>query len=323
MRILKHTLRSHNKHQDRRLRTFFAIVLISPRPSSVDLYVLHATGIPPFVLFFAMPTLDEITYSREVTIAAFRDYYEFLVDMFLPGDWVLEPPTGGWTSITKEKAELLGKNDEVYELMRHLPYLPDSSFLVARAAAANWSSLFEEREFDQQGVKDTRIITEGLDWTDIPSSAFGLACGGRDTFMIILDTRFGTVHWLESPDLDFNSTRPPVVGPSGDTEPFRDCSPPNERGWRSQTAWAIADFFEVLKNEFRTLRSVPIDGSRVEYWFGDEEHEDLEELDEEDVLIRSVRDAYRKHGWPDTSIYQRGQCQDAIEKLIEDSEQHS
>ncbi|KAG9521203.1 hypothetical protein KCU93_g7469, partial [Aureobasidium melanogenum] len=269
-----------------------------------------------------MPNLDEITYSREITIAAFRDYYEFLIDMFLPDNWIIEPPAGGWPSITKEKADLLGKNDEVYELMRHLPYLPNSSLLLARAPAANWSSVFERRSFDQEGVIGTRIITEGLEWPNIPSSAFGLTRGGRDTFMFILDTQFGTVHWLEGPDIDFDSTRQPIIGPSGDKEPFRDCTPENERGWRSQTAWTITDFFEVLKNEFRTLRSVPVDASQVEYWFGDEDYEELEELDEEDVLIRSIRDTYQEHGWPDVSIYKKYECQDAVDKLMVDCFPH-
>ncbi|KAH0028548.1 hypothetical protein KCU78_g3608, partial [Aureobasidium melanogenum] len=270
-----------------------------------------------------MPTLDEITYSREATIAAFRDYYEFLIKMFLPDDWIIEPPAGGWPSITKEKADLLGKNDEVYKLMRHLPYLPDSSLLVARATAANWSSVFEDMNSDQEGATGTRIITEGLEWPNIPSSAFGLTLGGRDTFRFILDTHLGTVHWLEGPDFDFDSTRQPIIGPSGDAEPSRDCTPANQRGWRSQTAWTITDFFEVLKNEFRTLRSVPVDASQVEYWFGDEDYETLEESDEGDILIRSVRDTYQEHGWPVISVYKKDECQDAVDKLIESSGKYS
>ncbi|KAG9952247.1 hypothetical protein KCU85_g2155, partial [Aureobasidium melanogenum] len=265
-----------------------------------------------------MPNLDETTYSREVTIAAFRDYYEFLTDMFMPDDWIIEPPAGGWPSITKEKAELLGKNDEVYELMRHLPYLPNSCLLVARAPAANWSSVFEKRNFNRQ---DVRIITEGLEWPNIPSSAFGLTRGGRDDFVFILDTRFGTVHWLEGPDIDFDSTKQPIIGPSGGTKSFEDCTPENEHGWRSQTAWTIPDFFEVLKNEFRTLRSVPVDACQVEYWFGDEDYEALEEPNEGDILIRSIRDTYLEHGWPDMSVYQKDKCQDAVNKLIESSEE--
>lgn len=267
-----------------------------------------------------MPTLDETTYSREATTAAFRDYYEFLIEMFLPEKWIMEPPVEGWPSITKEKADLLGKNDEVYELIRHLPYLPDSTLLLARAPAANWSSIFEKRNFDQQGV---RMITEGLEWPNIPASAICLTRGGRDDFEFILDTKFGTVHWLEGPDFDFDSKRQPIVEPSGGTESFEDCTPENEHGWRSQPAWSIPDFFEVLKNEFRTLRSVPLDASQVEYWFGDEDCEEFEEPDEGDILIRSVRDTYQEHGWPNMSVYNKEECQNAIGSLIESSEKYS
>ncbi|KAH0365114.1 putative glycosyl hydrolase, partial [Aureobasidium melanogenum] len=62
-----------------------------------------------------MPTFDEITYSREATIAAFRDYYNFLIDMFLPENWILEPPSGGWPSITKQKADLLGNDQKSFK----------------------------------------------------------------------------------------------------------------------------------------------------------------------------------------------------------------
>ncbi|KAG9699249.1 hypothetical protein KCU95_g1958, partial [Aureobasidium melanogenum] len=266
-----------------------------------------------------MPTLDETTYSRETTIVAFRDYYNFLIKMFLPENWIPEPPTRGWPSITRQKAILLGKNDEVYELIRHLPYLPESTLLVARATATNWSSVFEDMNIDREAATGTKIVTEGLEGPNIPPSAFGLTLGGRDTFRFILDTKFGTVHWLEGPDIDLDATRQPIVGPSGDREPFRDCTPENERGWRSQTAWTITDFFEVLKNEFRTLRSVPVDASWVEYWFGDEDYEEFEEPDEGDILIRSVRDTYQEYGWPDVSVYRRDECQDEVDKLIRNS----
>ena len=46
-----------------------------------------------------MPSVSDICYSREVTVAAIRDYYRFLVSMYLDEFNVLEPPKGGWPSI--------------------------------------------------------------------------------------------------------------------------------------------------------------------------------------------------------------------------------
>jgi hypothetical protein len=42
-----------------------------------------------------MPSLSEISYSRDNFIAAVRDYYTFLVKMYLDESQITEPPEGG------------------------------------------------------------------------------------------------------------------------------------------------------------------------------------------------------------------------------------
>lgn len=269
-----------------------------------------------------MPTLNEITYSRKATIAAVRDYYHFLVDMFLPENFVHEPPAEGWPTITKERVTELGKNDEVYELMRRLPYIADETQLIGHASVAYWPKLLTDHVW-VGGVTpfeadDVRIITEGLDWEDVPPSAFGLICGGRNSEIFILDTRFGTVHWLEAPDFDRNPIRKPVTEPSGGSDPFEDCAPENEHGWR-KPAWSIPDFFEILKNELRTLKHVPVEPQQIDWWF--DEYETKEDLDEFDARIVAVRHAYQEHGWPDMSVYNKVKCQDVISRLNDEATQ--
>jgi len=39
-----------------------------------------------------MSKVDEIAYSREATISAVRDYYQFLNDMYLDDSEIIEPP---------------------------------------------------------------------------------------------------------------------------------------------------------------------------------------------------------------------------------------
>lgn len=276
----------------------------------------------PHLSSFIMPTLNEITYSREATIAAVRDFYQFLVDMFLPEDFINEPPSEGWPSVTKERVALLGKNDEVLELMRRLPYLGDEIQLIARAPVANWPVLLADHEW-VGGVTpfepdDVRIMTEGLDWPHVPSSAFGLTCGGRNNEIFILDTQFGTVHWVETPfNWNNKSIRPPVTEPNGGSDPFDDCTPENEHCWRKWSAWSITDFFEILKNELRTLKSVPVDPHQIEHWF--KGLETKKDLGGSGALTLAVRHAYQEHGWPDMSVYQKDKCQDAVDKLIDDS----
>ncbi|KAG9847637.1 hypothetical protein KCU68_g5805, partial [Aureobasidium melanogenum] len=149
---------------------------------------------------------------------------------------------------------------------------------------------------------------EGLDWEDIPSSAFGIT---RGDVRFILDTRFGVVHWLETPrEIQKSAAREPIVGD------FDDCTPENEHEWRYSTAWAIPDFFEVLKTQYRDLKYIPLHEHRIE--------EFPKEFEEGDgplgggPFMRAARQVYRDHGWPDLSVYKKQECMDTLHKTIKD-----
>lgn len=258
-----------------------------------------------------MPTLDQISYSREATIATFNDYYQFLTTMYLAEDAVEKPPVeqGYWPSITKEKVQLLGKNDEVFELMRRLPYNNEGAFFTAYAQAANWRSYLERSSSSQEDIENLRVITEGLDWLDIPSSAFAFTTSG-DNYVFILDTQFGLIYWLETPDLKYD----PIKEPFLDTKLLRMYTPKIEHYWREHTAWAIADIFEILKNELRLLKSVPIECDAIEEWH--EPEQDYLQC-EVGLEIYFVRRTYQMYGWPDLSVYDKDSCLDAVNRLVE------
>jgi hypothetical protein len=262
-----------------------------------------------------MPELHEVSYSREATIAAFRDFYQFLTKMYLPENMVEEPPAGGWPTITNENVRLLGKNDEVAELMRHLPYISDHSLLAPHAEIAHWPALLTrhpkaKKPFDATAVDDVRILAEGLEWENVPPSAFGISIG-HDTF--ILDTRFGIVHCLETPiEVKDTASREAI------TDEFGDCTPENEHGWRCcGAAWAIDDFFEVLKERYRELLYLPVHETRIEEWF-DEYEEDDDDDDDYRPVLSCIRQVYKDHDWPDLSAYTKKECLDSVDKLIEE-----
>jgi hypothetical protein len=48
--------------------------------------------------------LEDITYSREATIAAVTDYYTFLTRMYLNKSDITYPPSGGWPSIVNRQS---------------------------------------------------------------------------------------------------------------------------------------------------------------------------------------------------------------------------
>jgi hypothetical protein len=70
-----------------------------------------------------MPPLVEVSYNQATTVAAVRSYLVFLTNLYLDEADVLEPPEGGWPTITAEVFRALNKTDTVISLLRHLPYI--------------------------------------------------------------------------------------------------------------------------------------------------------------------------------------------------------
>lgn len=68
--------------------------------------------------------IDDIIYSHEATVAAFKSYYEFLTKMYIDPGMTKTPPVTGWPHITCESMQAIGKSQEVVALLRHLPYVP-------------------------------------------------------------------------------------------------------------------------------------------------------------------------------------------------------
>jgi hypothetical protein len=156
-----------------------------------------------------MPLLNEISYSRDAVVAAVRDYYGFLVDMYLPKSQVLQAPDGGWPSITSDTWTDFGKSDEVIALLRHLPYIFNTNYAEADGAPkckfADWQSL--TRITDGRQIKILTEIDAGEG--DVPAHMVGLTLRHRDVpSVILLDTELGVVYWPECPGpIKYSSAR--------------------------------------------------------------------------------------------------------------------
>ena len=85
--------------------------------------------------------------------------------------------------------------------------------------------------------------------------------------------------------------------------------PEEEIDWRCEDpAWATTDFFEVLKNQFRSLRFIPLDSGRVVDIY-------ITLLPRRVPVISILQNVYRQHGWPDGD-YHQGECLNAIEQVV-------
>ncbi|KAI8252595.1 hypothetical protein K4K53_011058 [Colletotrichum sp. SAR 10_77] len=73
------------------------------------------------------PTTYPAGYDRDVIVAGLTKYYETLAQMaFFPASLIQYPPGGHWdndTFLPADKTRLLGFNNRVIDLLRHLPYL--------------------------------------------------------------------------------------------------------------------------------------------------------------------------------------------------------
>lgn len=65
-------------------------------------------------------------YNRDVVVRCLTRHYEMLVQMgYMPDSNILRAPPVGWddTQIDAESLRIMGRNETVISLLRHLPYL--------------------------------------------------------------------------------------------------------------------------------------------------------------------------------------------------------
>jgi hypothetical protein len=137
------------------------------------------------------------------------------------------------------------------------------------------------------------VISESSSlYEKLPAHVFSLTSGSRDNPVFLLDIELGVVYWYERPyDIRLEPMREPVE------DNQYDYAAKNEADWRSDgAAWAVADLFEVLKNQFCKLKFIPISSRSV--------------LDVyatlgpgTDGMVALLQDIYRKHGWPTLNGY--------------------
>ncbi|RYO77450.1 hypothetical protein DL764_010220 [Monosporascus ibericus] len=252
-----------------------------------------------------MPSLDEITYSRDATVAAVRDYYDFLTKMYVKESDIIEPPAGGWPTI-KPYLECMGKTDEVLSLLCHLPYIrePNDDNRVQGAPwcyFADWQELGRSANLGQVNGEDLRLYSERAGIIDdVPPHVVGLTCGGRNNPVILLNTKLGVIHWYECPSEIIHAPARELL-----QDDAYDYAPENEAVWMAECgSWAITDFFEVIKDEFRKLHFIPENSRSVVDIYttfpGSRE------------VIPVMQDIYRRHGWPDLQRYRNRECLEAL-----------
>ncbi|OBT49596.1 hypothetical protein VE04_10008 [Pseudogymnoascus sp. 24MN13] len=245
-----------------------------------------------------MPELEDITYSRDECVAAVRDYYDFLSKMYHDESDVLIPPDGGWPTITQDNLRGLGKTDEVISLLRSLPYIraPEHTVLKLQSAPlcqfADWRQDSHNVSISASNCEVLKHCSESA-WLleDIPPHVVSLTSGNYDNPVLLLDTELGVAYWPGCP-AKVNRARGREAG-------------------RGRAAWAIPDFFEVFKDQFRKLNFVPISPRLVMDDYTPATGDD-------DGMVPMVQDIYREHGWPDLQRYRKRECLEAVRAALKE-----
>ncbi|KAH7082873.1 hypothetical protein BKA63DRAFT_583990 [Paraphoma chrysanthemicola] len=258
-----------------------------------------------------MPYFEDIEYSHAETIAAIRDYYQFLTTMYLDETYIVEPPPDGWPDIST-RSYTLDKSKKVINLLQHLPYIKfaNNDTLDAEAGPdcifADWQSIFK-RAADRKTVTSA---TEGPSISDkVPRNVIGLTWGNNHTPKFLLDVKLGTIQWYACPG---EACDEPINEPIQD-DPYDYFSGEEEAEWRAEgETWTILDFFEELKEHFRRLNLVPLSRKKVVHvWKTAPENY-------QEMLV-GVKHIYRQHAWPDLKQYDKEECLKAVEKFVEEN----
>jgi len=250
-----------------------------------------------------MPHLKDVVYSQAECVNAVRQFYTFLSKMYLKSSYVVEPPEGGWPNINSDNLKELGKTDEVISLLRHLPYIAAQDNCrdakgMPYAHFYDWQCGADMLKAGHRDTESAIICSQGF-FDNIPPHVVGLADGEEDVFFL-LDTKLGIIHWVDCPgEIEYNPHIERII------DHTYDWASENEE-WRFHgPAWAIVDFFEVLKLQYRQLMWVPLSPLTV--------HESGKPTcPGEEGGLALISSLYRESGWPDLGRFNKKDCQKSI-----------
>ncbi|ETS85645.1 hypothetical protein PFICI_03670 [Pestalotiopsis fici W106-1] len=261
-------------------------------------------------------------FYHDECVAAISDYYDFLTSLYLDESSVLRPPPGGWSEITPETMHGLGKSDTVINLLRHLPYIRTDGERIQAAPwveFANWADTPCASDEDGENARICSEPPEYVESDSIPAHVIGLtACESAELGgYFLLDTELGVVHWVgcygelkDEQSLDDDSTLIRPILFDEDTATWDEDD--EEAEWRGDSpAWPVAEFFEVLKGQFRKLSFVALDCMRVQDIY-------TPSGPGKDGYIETVQGVYRQHGWPDVDRYRKSDCLQAVEDALQE-----
>jgi hypothetical protein len=130
-------------------------------------------------------------YDQQEIITGLTDFYSFLSNLpYIEPSAVLTPPSTGWPNITRQNFCRLGKNGEVINLLKHLPYI-DSTGHQYVIAPETQPTDYRGEEFQHDVTKESIGRCTPLGDVEFPEWVINLTHGSRDGTYVMLDTTDG------------------------------------------------------------------------------------------------------------------------------------
>lgn len=145
-------------------------------------------------------------------------------------------------------------------------------------------------------------------WERTTLDIIGLLEGGRDSPLILLDTKYGIVYCPEYDNHIRYETRQEQIQDDSDAWATQE-----ETNWCCDAlAWTITDFFAIIREQFEQLRFLPVNSRQVTTTYTGYSYSDDGELE---PMLQGI---YREHGWPSLEHYRKEECIQALERVMEE-----
>ncbi|KAF1942211.1 hypothetical protein EJ02DRAFT_376331 [Clathrospora elynae] len=231
------------------------------------------------------------TYDQQDIITGLTDFYQFLSTLpYIEPAAILTPPSTGWPNITRENFSGLRKNDEVINLLKHLPYIDLSGHEYVIAPNTHPTDYRGER-FQHNVTEESIGICLPLGDVEFPEWVISLTFGSRDGTYVMLDTTDGTV-------TEYN------IQDENEEPQYEEDDP---RSWRNQCEGetkSLAALLDDWKEKYYRLEWMGHDmnGWPTVMWAdrGDDNYKE----------VKQMRKIIRKHGWPNS--FNREACKQAL-----------
>ncbi|OHE94891.1 hypothetical protein CORC01_09810 [Colletotrichum orchidophilum] len=226
---------------------------------------------------------EEFTYDQNELVSLIKRFYELLVEMaHFETEHIRWPPEPlGWSDseLNVDSLRLLGRNETVIDLLRHIPY-PRESGTEIHSWATAISYLREHwrpEEHDKPGWHQKDLCMLGL----APYDGFtppNFICLTQDGSTVgtwwAIDTEQGCIY------------------PQGGSYMLYGDAPPeaDEKWWLNAKAVTFAEFFNKLTDDLTSLKLVPLPAAG-NFSVGVANH-----LGEDAQVMRNL---YREYGWPE------------------------